>query len=74
MDSIPGYIDYKRREFCNDVKCSIQLLLNQEQEKSIRYEEIRAKCSQNCLHTTYDFHHWLTDHGYLIIRPESSKR
>ncbi len=68
MLSIDGYIDYKRREYCNDVKCPIQLLLNKEEEKSSKYEEIRAICSSNCLHSTHEFHFWLIEKGYLIIR------
>lgn len=70
MQSIDGYIEYKRREYCNDVKCPIQLLLNKEVEKSPKYEEIRAICASSCLHTTHEFHHWLTGKGYLIVRPK----
>jgi hypothetical protein len=69
MRSIEGYTDYKRREYCNDVNCPIQLLLNKEVEKSPRYEEIRAICASNCLHTTHEFHQWLIAKGYLIVRP-----
>lgn len=65
-----GFIEYKRREYCKDVKCPIQLLLNQEKEGTPKFEEIRGICKTNCLHTTYEFHHWLDDHGYKIIRPE----
>jgi len=68
--SIPGYIDYKRREFCNDVKCPVQLLLNKQKEDSEEYENIRQICKTNCIFTTYQFHHWLIEKGYLIIRPE----
>jgi len=70
MQSPDGYIEYKRREYCNDIKCPIQLLLNKEVEKSPEYEEIRAICASRCLHSTYEFHHWLTGKGYLIIRPQ----
>jgi len=63
-----GYVEYKRREFCNDVKCSVQMALNAEKEGSKEYETIRKICKTNCRHTTYDFHHWLIDKGYLIIR------
>ncbi len=64
-----GYIDYQRREYCRDVSCPIQLLLNKKAEKSPEYEEIRAICASNCLYSTHEFHHWLTEKGYLIIRP-----
>lgn len=70
MQSIEGYSDYKRREYCNDVKCPVQMVLNREKEKSARYEEIRAICAARCIHTTYEFHHWLIGKGYLILRPE----
>jgi hypothetical protein len=65
-----GYIDYQRREYCRDVNCPIQLLLDKEVEKSPEYEEIRAICASHCLHTTHEFHQWLIRKGYLIVRPE----
>ena len=65
-----GYVDYKRREFCNDIKCPVQIDLNAETEGSEKYEEIRGICKTNCRYTTYEFHHWLIDKGYLIIRKE----
>ena len=68
--SFEGHVDYRRREFCNDVKCPIQLLLNAEQEGSEKYEQIRAICKGNCIFSTYDFHHWLIDKGFLIIKPK----
>ncbi len=68
---IPGYIDYQRREFCKDVKCPTQLKLNALKEGSDQYEKIRATCKTGCKFTTYQFHHWLIDKGYLIVRPEN---
>jgi len=70
MQSIDGYIDYTRREYCHDVKCPIQSLLDKEVEKSPEYEEIRAICASDCLHSTHEFHLWLTRKGYLIVRPK----
>jgi len=70
MQSIDGYIDYTRREYCHDIQCPIQLLLDKEVEKSPKYEEIRAICATNCLHTTHEFHRWLIEKGYLIVRPK----
>jgi hypothetical protein len=70
MQSIDGYIDYSRREYCKDINCPIQLLLNKEVEKSPKYEEIRAICASGCIHSTYEFHHWLMDKGYLLLRPK----
>lgn len=68
--SIPGYVDYKRREFCKDVKCAVQLELDRQKEGSEEYERIRSICKADCRYTTYQFHHWLIDRGYLIVRPE----
>jgi cupin superfamily acireductone dioxygenase involved in methionine salvage len=65
-----GYIEYTRREYCKDVRCPIQVLLDREVEKSPKYEEIRAICASDCLHTTHEFHHWLTGKGYLVVRPK----
>ena len=63
-----GYTDYKRREFCKDVKCSVQLDLNVRENGSEEYERIRSICKNECKYTTYEFHHWLINKGYLIIR------
>lgn len=70
---IPGYLDYQRREFCRDVKCPVQELLNQQEEGSEKYEEIRKICKGSCLFTTHQFHKWLTEKGYIIIRPENKE-
>ena len=64
-----GYVDYQRREFCKDVECPMQLDLNAQEQGSDRYEEIRNVCKTDCRYTTYQFHHWLIDKGYLIVRP-----
>ena len=67
---IPGYVDYRRREYCRDVGCPVQAELEASQEGSAAYESVRARCRQSCVHTTYEFHHWLIEHGYLVVRPE----
>jgi len=71
--SLEGYVDYKRREFCNDIKCPVQLDLNAKKEESGEYENIRKICKENCRYTTYEFHHWLIKKGYLIVRPATNK-
>ena len=68
--SIEGYVDYKRREFCNDVKCFVQLEMNKLPSGSEEYEKIRKRCSNDCVYTTWQFHHWLIEKGYLIVRPK----
>jgi len=71
--TLPGFVDYKRREFCNDVECPIQKLLNEQEEGSDQYEKMRQICKKNCIFTTYQFHHWLIEKGYLVVRPEKEK-
>ena len=71
MKSIEGYKDYKRREFCKDVGCSVQLDLDAQDPNSQRYERIRQICKHGCKYTTYQFHHWLIEKGFLIIKPET---
>jgi hypothetical protein len=66
--SLDGFVTYKRREFCNDVKCSVQVELNKCEEDSEEYERIRKTCGVGCLFSTYQFHHWLIDRGYLIVK------
>lgn len=65
---INGYSEYKRREFCKDVKCPKQIDLDGQKEGTVQYEEIRKICKTNCCHTTYDFHHWLMGKGYMIVK------
>lgn len=70
MMTIKGYIEYQQREFCKDVKCPVQLELNVQRPGSEEYERIRQTCRTDCQYTTWQFHHWLIDKGYLIVRPE----
>ncbi len=65
---IEGYVDYKRREFCNDVKCKNQLDLNTQEQGSAEYDNIRQKCKTGCLYTTYQFHHWLIEKGFIVAK------
>jgi hypothetical protein len=67
-----GYVEYKRREFCKDIKCPIQQELNQQKEGSATYKAARQKCGTTCLYTTWQFHHWLIEKGYLIVKPAGS--
>jgi len=65
---IEGYTEYKRREYCKDIKCPVQLGLETKKEGSEEYEKIRKTCKDACIHTTYEFHHWLIEKEYLIVR------
>ncbi|MBM4459776.1 MAG: hypothetical protein FJ011_18775 [Chloroflexi bacterium] len=69
MSSIAGYIDYQRREYCKEISCPVQLLLDQAVPDSADYNRIRGICQNSCIHTTYEFHHWLIKQGYLLVRP-----
>lgn len=62
-----GFAEYKRREFCKDVKCPVQMELSRLSEASPAYEQTRKKCSSGCLYTTWQFHHWLIEKGYMLL-------
>jgi hypothetical protein len=69
--TLEGFVEYKRREFCKDIQCPVQLELNKLKESSAAYEQTRQKCSSACLYTTWQFHHWLIEKGYLIFKPKA---
>ena len=68
-----GFREYTRREFCKDIKCPTQTQLNSLAEASQEYEQARKKCSSGCLYTTWQFHHWLMEKGYIIIKNTAEK-
>jgi len=68
--TINGFIDYKRREYCNDIKCPVQMLMNSKENDAEEYNMLRSICKSNCLHSTYEFHHWLIEKGFEVVRPE----
>ena len=68
--SIRGYADYQRREYCKDIGCPVQSLLDKQAAGAPEYDEVRGICQKHCIHTTYEFHHWLIEQGYLVVRPE----
>jgi len=63
-------VEYKRREFCNDVKCPVQMELNKLEAGSQKYEKVRQTCGINCRYKAWQFHHWLMEKGYLILKPK----
>ncbi len=65
-----GYAEYRKREFCRSVKCPIQLELDSKEPGSEEYEDVRRTCRTGCRHTAWEFHHWLMEKGYLIVKPE----
>ena len=66
--SIDGYVDYQRREYCKDIACPVQALLDQQEVGSPGHDQVRAICQTHCIHSTYEFHHWLIEKGYLVVR------
>ena len=44
--SLEGFVEYKRREFCKDVKCPVQMELNKLTEASPAHEQDKAKMRQ----------------------------
>ena len=70
--SLQGYTEYKAREFCKGVKCPVQETLNCLKDHQEAYELIRQTCRTACRFSTWQFHHWLIEKGYLIVKPENS--
>lgn len=68
-----GYVEYRRREFCRDVRCPVQMELMSHAEGSPEYERVRRTCREACRYTAWQFHHWLIEHGYLIVRPADAQ-
>jgi hypothetical protein len=67
--SLDGFVEYRAREFCNDVNCPVQVTLNSLKGNLEAYELIRQTCKTACRFSTWQFHHWLIEKGYLIVKP-----
>lgn len=70
---LSGYRDYERREYCKDIACPVQLLLDRQPPDSDGYQEVRELCINSCIHSTYEFHHWLIEKGFLVVKSESKQ-
>lgn len=69
--SLPhGFVEYKKREYCNSVNCQIQIKLNSTKDV-LEYEEIRQNCSGACVNSASDFCSWLAKMGFVIIDSDS---
>lgn len=64
-----GFADYQRREYCKGIKCQVQALMDKKPEGSQEYNDLREICKEKCLHTAHDFHRWLADNGFLVLKP-----
>lgn len=69
MSSIEGFIDYQRREFCRAVSCPVQILLDAAEPGSETATLARQICQNDCLHTCHEFHAWLNQQGFVVVRP-----
>ncbi len=67
---LEGHREYRRREFCNDIQCPVQIELNKQEQGSEKYGDLRMKCKTGCIKSTYEFHHWLIGQEFLIIKKE----
>ncbi len=63
-----GHREYKRREFCNDIPCFVQVELNKHQSGSEKYEKIRSICSEACQFTAQDFEDWLKRNRFSMFK------
>ncbi len=70
MELPTGYVEYQRREYCKAVDCPVQKELELTRKGTDEYEKIRYRCKTACIHTTHEFHAWLNNQGYLIVRSE----
>ena len=68
--AIDGFVDYKRREYCKDVECPVQMIMNKKKEGTPEHDELREICKNKCIHTTYEFHHWLIENDFLVVKPD----
>jgi endogenous inhibitor of DNA gyrase (YacG/DUF329 family) len=63
-------IEYKNREYCKDVECDIQDLIDNGNgtELSKELSKVFAKpfCKNQC--EAYKFHKWLQEHDYKIVK------
>ena len=64
--------EYRKREFCNDVKCFVQLELNKNVQGSEQYEKIRGICSSACQFGGKSFENWLIENGFSLFKDGKS--
>lgn len=68
--ALEGYREYRKREFCRDAICPIQLKLNKFEPGTEEYAKVHEECRKACRFTTREFHYWLIKKGFLIVKPE----
>ena len=52
---VDGFVEYKKREFCNDAMRLVQLELNKHKDEPEEIERTRQTCSTACRYTSGSF-------------------
>ena len=60
--------EYQGGEFCKAVKCEIRLQLDDLVKGSDEYMQLKNICKTDCKKTAYEFHDWLDNNGYSIVK------
>lgn len=58
--------EYQSREFCKDIRCTVQLDLNRLNPDSPEYEGTKDTCRKGCVYTRKHFYIWMIDHQYTL--------
>ena len=61
-------LEYKSREFCNAVKCEIQMELNKMKKDSPEYKKKKEICERACIKTAWEFHDYLVRQRFSIVK------
>jgi hypothetical protein len=57
--------EYQSREYCRDINCMFQKAIdNNLDSKGVAKKYCHEKCK------AYEFHQWLKDNGYKIVKPK----
>jgi hypothetical protein len=63
--------EYQSREYCRDIRCQSQVILDDEGSNSLA----RRLSMTNCQHCeAYVFHKWLQNNGYKILKIDEDER
>ena len=60
--------EYQSREFCRDTACGYQIDLDYYKTPEDEKEFIKDEVCENC--KAYEFHQWLKENGYKIVKGE----
>lgn len=66
-------IYYKKREFCKAMDCDALELMEIAKEKNLNVEIVkRLHCKKTCPFTAWEFHDWLQENGFIIMKKENN--